>query len=161
MRLASLAVVTLLASACASVPMATPEADRLAKEFKTTPAKANLYVFRDELFGGAVKMSVLLDGRILGDTVKSTFLFTPVEPGKHTLVSKTENDSTLEIDAKAGQNVFVWQEVKMGIWAARSDLQLVPEADAKPRVEQCSLSLTQAPPPAAAAPSQPPAVPRS
>lgn len=152
-RLASLTALALLAGACASVPMAPPEADRLAKEFKPTPGKANLYVFRDESFGGAIKMSVVLDGRLLGDTAKRTYLFTPVEPGKHTLVSKTENDSTLELDAKPGENLFVWQEVKMGVWAARSSLQLVPAANAKPRVEQCSLAVTQPAPAVAPAPS--------
>lgn len=165
-RVVSLAVIALLASACASVPMASPEADRAAKEFKPSPGKANLYVFRDESYGGAVKMSVLLDSRILGDTVMHTFLFTQVEPGRHTLVSKTENDAVLQVDAQPGQNVFVWQEVKMGVWAARSQLLLVPETEARARVEQCSLAITEpaalpaAPSPASASAAAA-AVPRS
>jgi hypothetical protein len=62
LRLPSLAVFTLLASACASVPMARPEMDLAAKQFRTTPGKTNLYVFRDESLGAAIKMSRILDG---------------------------------------------------------------------------------------------------
>src|SRR5262245_8067608 len=106
-RLAALAVLAALATGCASVPMAAPEADLAAKQFKPTPGKTNVYVFRDETFGQAVKMSVTLDGKLFGDTAAHTYLLTVVDPGKHTLVSKSENDSRLDFDAAAGANVFV------------------------------------------------------
>jgi Protein of unknown function (DUF2846) len=158
-RLRSLLALALLATGCASVPMAPAEADRAAKEFRTTPGKSNVYVFRDESMGAAVKMSVLLDGRLLGDTAAKTFLLTSVEPGHHALLSKTENDSRVEFDAQPGTNVFVWQEVKMGMWAARSLLQIVDEAEAKSRVAACSLAVTEPPPPPAAPATA--AIPRS
>jgi hypothetical protein len=149
-----------LTSACASVPMAPPKLDMAAKEFKATPGKTNLYVFRDEGIGGAVRMSVLLDGKLLGDTAAKTFLLTTVEPGAHVLVSKAENDSRLDFTAQPGKNVFVWQEVKMGIMSARSKLQVVDEATAKGRVNSCKLAETTPPPPAAAA-AKPAPVPAS
>ncbi len=155
LRLPSLLVLSLLASACASVPMASPEMDRTAKEFRVTPEKSNLYVFRDESLGAAVKMPVLLDGRSLGDTAAKTFLLASVEPGTHALVSKAENDAQLDFTAVAGKNVYVWQEVKMGILSARSALRLVDEASARQRITECSLAVredqapAQAPPPAA------------
>jgi hypothetical protein len=80
MRRSSLLLVSLLATACASVPLASPEMDRSAKEFRTTPGKANVYVFRDEVFGSPYTMSVVLDGWLLGDTAAKTFLLTTVEP---------------------------------------------------------------------------------
>lgn len=140
-RLSSLVLLAVLAGGCASVPMATPEADRLAKEFRTTPGKSNLYLFRDENMGGAVKMSVALDGRMLGDTAAKTFLLTTVEPGPHALVSKTENDARLDFAAEPGKNVFVWQEVKMGVFAARSQLHLMEPAVAQERIKECSLAV--------------------
>jgi hypothetical protein len=146
-RVASLIVVAVLASACASVPKAPPEADRFAKEFRTTPGKANLYVFRDENYGGAVKMSVVLDGRMVGDTAAKTFLLASVDPGPHALVSKAENDARLDFVAQPGKNVYVWQEVKMGVLSARSKLQLVDEESARARVNQCSLALGEMMPP--------------
>lgn len=157
----------LLASACASVPMASPELDRTAKEFRTAPDRANLYVFRDESFGGAVKMTVLLDGQLLGDTAANTFLVATVAPGPHVLLSKTENDARLDFTAEAGKNVYVWQEVKLGAFSARSALHLLDEASAKPRITQCNMAIRsdqEAAPPPAPAPSaqkEPAAVPRS
>jgi hypothetical protein len=170
-RLVPLLALPLLATACASVPMASPELDRAAKEFRTTPGRSNLYLFRDESIGGAVKMTVLLDGQLFGDTAAKTFLVATIAPGKHVLMSKTENDAQLDFTAEAGKNVYVWQEVKMGVWAARSALHLVDEAAARPRVAECSMAVRsdQAPAPAAAeaqppptsAPKEPAAVPRS
>jgi uncharacterized protein DUF2846 len=160
-RLSSLLVLSLLASACASVPMASPEKDRAAKEFKTTPGKANLYVFRDESMGGAVKMSVLLDDKLLGDTAAKTFLLEAVDPGKHALVSKTENDARLEFTAEPGKNVYVWQEVKMGVLSARSALHVLEEAEARSRINECSLAVREEVPAAAPAAPATKDVPRS
>lgn len=165
LRPPALLVLSLLASACASVPMAPPELDLAAKEFRTTPGKANLYVFRDESIGAAVKMTLVLDGRVLGDTASKTFLLAPLDPGPHALVSKTENDARLEFTAEPGKNVYVWQEVKMGVLSARSALHLVDEASARGRIAECKLAAGEAPAPgtptAPTAPKEPAAVPRS
>lgn len=128
-----------LASGCASVQMASPEMDGSAKAYAVKPNKANIYVYRNEVMGAAIKMPVVLNGRIVGDTASKTFLLLEVDPGSHTLVSKTENDSVLKVDAVAGRNYFVWQEVKMGMFAARSNLQLVDEATGKAGVSECKL----------------------
>ncbi|HSN91946.1 MAG TPA: hypothetical protein VLS93_12015 [Anaeromyxobacteraceae bacterium] len=158
----SLLALAALASACASVPMAPPERDLAAKQFLPTPGKANLYVFRDETFGAAVKMSLVLDGRMFGDTAARTFLLTTVDPGRHVLVSKAENDARLEFDAAPGANVFVWQEVKMGVLMARSKLHLIDEASGRERVNSCKLAIGEFPLPPLPAPGpQAPAVPGS
>ncbi len=127
---------------CASVPMASPEKDSQAKTFSVKPDKSNIYIFRNESMGAAIKMPVALDGRLVGDTAAKTFLLLEVSPGQHTLVSKTENDSTLELVTQPSKNYFVWQEVKMGAFAARSLLQLVDEATGKAGVAECSLAET-------------------
>jgi uncharacterized protein YceK len=132
-------VIVALVSGCASVPMATTEQDSAAKTFVTKPGKANIYVYRNESMGQAIKMPVALDGRLVGDTAARTYLLLEVDPGRHTLVSKTENDSILQVDAAAGKNYFVWQEVKMGMFAARSMLQLVDETAGKAAVAECKL----------------------
>lgn len=129
----------MLASGCASVQMASDAQDSAAKTFQVKPGKANIYVFRNESFGGAVKMPVALNGRLVGDTAAKTYLLLEVDPGRHTVVSKTENDSTVEVNAAAGQNYFVWQEVKMGLMTARSSLQVVDEATGRAGVQECKL----------------------
>ena len=54
-------------------------------------------------------------------------------------MSQTENDATLSLDAKAGNNYFVWQEFKRGLMAPRSQLHLVDEATGKAGVAECEL----------------------
>jgi hypothetical protein len=129
-------VVAILA-ACATVPMAPPEADAKAKTFIVEPGKANVYVFRNESFGGAITMTVALNGKVMGQTGPKTFFLWQVDPGKHEIQSIAENTSTVSLDVEPAKNYFVWQEVKMGFWMARSALQVVDEATGRKGVEEC------------------------
>lgn len=70
--LASLIAILLLLGGCASVPMANPEQDAKIKTFAAKPDKAALYVYRNETFGAAIKMTVMLNGNYLGDTASKT-----------------------------------------------------------------------------------------
>ena len=132
-------IATLLFAGCASVPMASSEADASAKAYKIDPSKASVYIYRNESMGGAVKLPLLLDNVSIGDTASKTYVFRQVEPGTHVITSKAEHDSTLSLDAKAGSTYFVWQEVKMGMFAAGSALHLVDEAKGKAGVAECKL----------------------
>jgi hypothetical protein len=135
------ALCLLVASGCATVQMGDTQADAKLKTFIPPQNKAALYVYRNETFGAAIKMTVILDGRILGDTASRTYLHAELEPGKHRLVSKTENDSVLDFEAIAGKIYYVWQEVKMGLWQARSLLQLVDEQTGQAGVLESQLSV--------------------
>lgn len=140
-RLTLAATALAVLAACASVPRAPPERDLAAKQFGAPmPGQAALYVYRNEAFGGAARMGLLLDGAYLGDTGPKTFHWVTIPPGKHTLVGKAENDAVLEFTAEPGRNVFVWQEVKMGFWSARNRLELVDENVGRPAVAECSLA---------------------
>ena len=128
-----------LITGCASVPMASIERDAQTKSFSVKPDKANIYVYRNESMGGAVKMDVELGGKPIGQTAAKTYFALEVAPGKHTLVSKAENDAFLDVPAEAGKNYFVWQEVKMGLLYARNKLMLVDDATGKAGVAECKL----------------------
>jgi hypothetical protein len=83
-----------------------------------------------------------LDGKLIADTSAYSFMVLNVPAGKHTVVSMTENDSPLQINADAGKNYFVWQEVKMGVFGARSALHLVDDDIGKKGVAECKLIQT-------------------
>ena len=138
LALCALAVLV-LASGCASVQMASPEQDTAAKSFAVKPGKANIYVYRNETFGAALKMPVALDGKQVGETASKTYFALEVNPGPHTVMSKTENESSVTLNAVAGRNYFLWQEVKMGLISGRSNLQEVDEATGKAGVAECKL----------------------
>lgn len=130
---------TTLISGCASVPMASAELDAQAKQFAPAADKSKIYIYRDESLGAAVKMPVLLNGMSVGDTVAKSYILREVDPGEHTITSKTENDATLTLKTEAGAIYYVWQEVKMGTFSARSALHQVEESKGKAAVQKCKL----------------------
>jgi hypothetical protein len=121
--------VLVFASACASVPMGDPQQDAFLKTFVSPEETAGLYVYRNETFGAAVKMNVLVDNKTLGATAAKTYLYTELSPGEHTVTSLAENTETLKIDVKAGGLYYIWQEVKMGVLYARNKLHLIDDEE--------------------------------
>lgn len=139
--ISSVGILTLgLFAGCASVPMAPVQQDTDAKTFTTAAGKANIYLYRNESMGGAVKMPVSLDGKMAGQTGPKTYFKWSVDPGQHEIASITENTSRLTLDTEAGENYFVWQEVKMGMWAARSQLHQVSAEQGRKGVMECKLA---------------------
>ena len=134
----TVAVIFLLIG-CASVPMAPMDIDAKAKEFSPEPNKASLYVYRNENFGAAIPMTVSVNGKTLGQTAAQTYFRLNIMPGQYTVESYTENVSSLPLSVEAGKNYFVWQEVKMGMWAARSMLQQVDESTGRAGVVESKL----------------------
>jgi uncharacterized protein YceK len=130
---------------CASVPMGNVKQDIALKEFNVPndKNKAGIYVYRNETFGAAIKMYVRLDGEVLGATAANTYLYKEVEPGKHTVSSEAENTSTITVDAKQGMLSYIWQEVKMGMWSARSKLHLVSKEEGRKGVLESNLAETR------------------
>ena len=133
--------ITLTLVGCAStVPMATPAKDAQAKQFVAKPDVAGVYVYRNEAFGKAVKLPLELDGKTIGQTGYKTYFYTEVSPGPHKLTTRAENTTELTIDAIAGKLYFIWQEVKMGMWAPKAELHLVDEATGKKGVNETNLA---------------------
>lgn len=124
-------------SGCASVQMASVEADTGAKQFVPRKGYSNIYFYRNETFGAAVAMTVSLDGRVMGRTGPQTYFLWEVAPGRHEIASHTENTAKITIDAKEGRNHYVWQEVKMGMWQPGSLLHEVNEEEGKKGVLEC------------------------
>ena len=138
--LVSIALVcVLVVSGCVSVPMASKSSDAQAKLFTPAPDKATVYIYRNEVFGSAIKLPLLIDGKEAGDTASKTYVEKTLDPGSHTITSKGEKDATLTIDMLAGKVYYVWQEVKMGMFAAGSALHLVDEKKGQAGVEESKL----------------------
>lgn len=126
--------------ACASVPMESPEKDAAAKTAKPGPGQSLIYVYRNEMFGAAVKLAVTLDDKMAGETASETYFLFRVPAGKHTLSSAAEGDwDKLTINCQAGKTYYVWQEVKMGMFMANSKLHLKGPEDGRKGVQECKL----------------------
>lgn len=124
-------------SGCASVPMASMADDATAKTFAVPAGKASIYVYRNETLGGAIPMTVALNGKVAGQSGPQTYFLFQVDPGTHEVSSIAENTSLLRLAAESGKAYFVWQEVKMGLWMARSQLQQVNDEVGRKGVGEC------------------------
>jgi hypothetical protein len=130
-------LVMLLVTGCATVPMASVDSDTAAKTFAVKEGKSNIYLYRNESFGGAIPMAVALDGKLAGQTGPQTYFQWEVDPGPHEVSSIAENTSTIKLVTQAGRAYYLWQEVKMGLWMARSLLQQVDEESGRKGVLEC------------------------
>lgn len=132
-------VLVILLSGCASVPMSSLEKDATAKNFSAQPGKGSLFIYRNETMGAAVPITVSVNGKTLGQTAAMTYFHLNVAPGKYVISSHAEDVSSLGLDVTAGKNYFVWQEIKMGMWSARSKLQQTDEIKGRAGVTESKL----------------------
>lgn len=119
--------------------MASADLDRKAKSFTTMHGKGSVYVYRNESLGGALAMTVSMNGKVVGQTGPNTYFWFNLKPGKYSIESHAENVSTLPLIVEQGKQYFVWQEMKMGMWMARTMLQQVSEEAGKKGVRECRM----------------------
>ena len=129
----------LVLQGCASVPMAGSQEDQRAKHFKPASGKAGIYVYRNETMGAALKKSVTINGRMAGATAADTYFWFEVKPGTYKIVSDNNLDNTITVQARAGKNYFIWQEMKMGLLVGGTKLSVVDEQTGRNAVLTCKL----------------------
>lgn len=129
-------LLTLVASGCASVPKAAPEADLAAKSFTPTAGKSRIYVVRPKAMkGAAIKLNAILDGKELGTVSNGTYLMTEIEPGVHTIGSKTlENTLADSVVTEANRSYFFIIKPRWGVLVARVGLEPTTEAEGRAEV---------------------------
>jgi hypothetical protein len=126
---------------CATHRPATIQQDNKAKTFAIYSGKANIYVYRNEMFAFASKLPIAFDGKPIGDLGAKTYFFFVVSPGEHEVICNSENESKLKLTVESDRNYFVWVEAKTGILTLRSNLLNVDEAAGRRGVEECRLLL--------------------
>jgi hypothetical protein len=137
-----LSMVVVTVSGCASVPMASSEQDAIRKTFQApSDGMAGLYIFRDSSYGAALKKSVYIDGKPIGETAPNTFFYRVVPPGPHTLSTESEfSENDLKVDTQADTNYFIDQNIRMGVFVGGASLKVVSEEAGKKAVQKCKLA---------------------
>jgi hypothetical protein len=130
-----------LAAGCTPLPMADADSAAQAKTFTPSPDRANVYVYRDQYLGAAVRMAITVDGKEIGITRGKTYLVLPLESGQHTLVSQGQTKFPLTLVVAAGKNYFVRQQVTHNFFSFtyHSRLRLVDEAAGRQGIDECEL----------------------
>jgi hypothetical protein len=116
------------------------EKDQAAKTLQPADGKALVYILRPATLGLVVRMFLNCDSVHIGSTMAHNFVYVMLEPGTHTLMSTSENHSTLEITVEAGKVYYIKQEVKMGIAIAETGLKLVDETEGQKYLKKCRLA---------------------
>ncbi len=130
-------ILVALSSACASVPMMDLGADQEAKQFNTPAGRSRIYIFRNESFGGAIKVAMSVDGKSIGQTAPHTYFVLDVKPGKHEIACLAESNSDLTVTTQRGKSSYVWQEMKMGLIQASRKLSEVTQEEGQKAVASC------------------------
>jgi hypothetical protein len=105
-------IVTLaILNGCASTPMASPGTEADAKRFESAPNAAIIYLYRPRLPGGDAATTLWVDGRLLGETLPTTFFRVPLRPGRHRFTVSGSDNGRLEIDTQAEGLYFVEMQV--------------------------------------------------
>lgn len=121
---APLLLAAALLSGCSSVPIADGQRDAEAKAFLVNPQRANVYVFRNQGLAPGLATGLEVNGQSVGKLGVRTYMVLPLKPGKYALAAHAENDAGLDLVVAAGQNYYVWQEMKGGT-GGQAELHLV------------------------------------
>jgi hypothetical protein len=116
------------------------EMDLKAKALTPAEGKALIYILRPTGFGALIRMGVECDSVHIGSTKAENYVYAMLDPGAHTLMSKAENHSSLEVTLEAGKIYYVKQLVKMGFAFAETGLKLVDEQEGQKYLKKCKLA---------------------
>jgi hypothetical protein len=132
-------VLVMIVAGCASVPMAPPDEDLRAKNFTSPPDKAVLYLYRNEIMASAIAMTVVMNGKKIGQTGPQTYFRLELSPGNYAIESYAGDVSKFDLVVREGKTYYVWQEVKSAAPMAGSLLQLVSESVGRAGVKESKL----------------------
>ncbi|TBU93467.1 hypothetical protein DNK34_09360 [Pseudomonas dryadis] len=136
---------SLVLGGCASVPMGSAEQDAELKQFSAPAAdKAGLYIYRNSFAGKALKKTVSLNGKVVGETANKVYFYQEVAPGQHVISTESEfGDNSVTFQAVGGKNYFARQYIKMGVLVGGAGIEMVDEATGMKEVRQSSLAQAQ------------------
>ena len=131
-----------LLGGCASVPMSNVQDDLMRKEFAPpSESKSGIYVFRDGTFGTALTKYIKINGEVIGTTAPKTYFYTEIQPGLHTVTTESEfGENSVVLQTIAGENYFIRQYLKMGVFVGGSDLTIVDSEAGQKGVLKCELA---------------------
>ena len=143
-KIALIALVSILFTGCASVPMESVERTAEAKKFNPpSEGSSGLYIYRDSRFGGALKKDVWVDGECIGETAPNIFFYEEVEGDKdHKISTESEfSPNDLVVKMKSCMLYFIRQYIKMGVFVGGAGLELVDEEEGKKAVNDLKMAI--------------------
>ena len=129
---------------CASVPMETAEKTDEVKKF-SAPSQGNsgLYIYRSSGVGTALKKDIWVDDKCIGETASKVFFYEEVKGGvEHKVSTESEfSPNDLLVKTNAGENYFIKQYIKFGVFVGGAGLKLVNEEEGKAAIAPLGLAV--------------------
>ena len=126
---------TLLLAGCASTTQYVPMPDQ-AKAVEDL-SKGRIYLMRPSSLGSGVGMNVSDGGNPIGSTGPKGYLCWEREPGDAVVSSTSENTSRVSLPVRPGSIHYIVQHIRMGIWIARTDLEVVSDEQGRKELRKC------------------------
>ncbi len=130
LKIILISIIALFMASCAAVPLKTAKESNMTKQFiKPSMDVSNLYVDRDSYLGASLKKDIWVNGKCVGESVAKVF-FKKEVPGNNSYTISTESEfspNDIVIDAKGGNNYFIRQYIKFGVFVGGTGLELVDE----------------------------------
>ncbi|MCR8719988.1 DUF2846 domain-containing protein [Pseudomonas syringae USA007] len=105
--------------------------------------KGLIYVVRPSNAGMMVRFNVFLDDKEaeseMGYNRGNQYIYFYVSPGQHVISSKAENWADLPVSIKAGEVVYLKQEVEVGVVMARNGLKQLSDVEGRYLVKDAGL----------------------
>ena len=146
-----------LLTGCVSTKQYVPLPDQAQKIQDSS--KGRIYVMRPATVGGAVSMNVSDGGKVIGSTGPHGFLCWEREPGDTLISSTSEGASQAALTIQPGAVYFLFQHLRMGVWMARSELEVVDEQKGREVLKKCHPPKIRPAPPSAVSTAAAPASP--
>jgi hypothetical protein len=142
-KLIPMVVCSILFTGCASVSMESPTKNAQAKAFTLPPTdKAGLYIYRDGLFGAALKKDIWVNDECIGESASNVFFYKEL-PGDKDYSVSTESEfspNALMVHMEAGKNYFIRQFIKMGLFVGGAGLESVDTDTGKKAITELNLA---------------------
>ncbi len=131
-------------SGCSTIPMASTGESMKAKEFaQPSTGKAGLYVYRDGILGAALKKDIHINGECIGASQANVFFYKEIEGDKDYEIS-TESEfspNKINLRAIAGNNHFVRQYIKVGVFVGGANLEIVEAGPAMQAISKLNMGV--------------------
>ncbi len=138
-----LAFSIILFSGCSTVPLEPKNITESAKAFNRPPkGDAGLYIYRDSIFGAALKKDIWVDNKCLGESATKVFFYRPVKANQeHVIATESEfSPNKLTLKTESGKNYFVRQYIKMGAFVGGANLEVVDSETAKKAISELDMA---------------------
>lgn len=133
----------ILFSGCATVQLEPKEVSQNAKQFNPpSEGNAGLYIFRDSIFGAALKKDIWVDSKCLGESAPLTFFYEDIKGGlEHKISTESEfSPNDLVMRTESGKNYFVRQYIRPGLFVGGANLEIVEEEEGKKAISELELA---------------------